>query len=156
MELLKSINPGEANLLDGAARCHIRFRLGGEKFPPLIYYKIFSHGGIVDINAFAPRDYMAIKRDKGKDKIDIKYDKPKDGNVRGWYERIENNGWRPINDKTLTPYDPVEIRTANKTKKFHWDPKIRRELTARDKRSRKIVWLRKLYRDAKNAELVQE
>ena len=156
MELLKSINPSEAGLLDGAARCHIRFRLGGEKFPPLIYYKIFSHGGIVDINAFAPRDYMAIKRAKGKDKIDIRYDKPKDGNVKGWYERIENNGWRPINDKTLTPYDPVEIRTANKTKKFHWDPKIRKELTARDKRSRKIVWLRKLYRDAKNAEVVQE
>jgi hypothetical protein len=110
----------------------------------------------VDINAFAPRDYMAIKRAKGKDKIDIRYDKPQDGNTRGWYERIENNGWRPINDKTLTPYDPVEIRTANKTKKFHWDPKIRKELTARDKRSRKIVWLRKLYRDAKNAELVQE
>lgn len=50
----------------------------------------------------------------------------------------------------------MEIRTANKTTKFHWDPKIRKELTARDKRSRKIVWLRKLYRDAKNAELVQE
>ena len=76
MELLKSINPAEAGLLDGASRSHIRFRLGGEKFPPLIYYKIFSHGGIVDINAFAPRDYMAIKREKGKDKIDIKYDKP--------------------------------------------------------------------------------
>lgn len=125
-DLLKSINPAEAGLLDNASRCHIRFRLGGEKFPPLIYYKIFSKGGIVDINAFAPRDYMAIKRAKGKDKIDVKYDKPQDGNAQGWYERIENNGWRPINDKTLTPYDPVEIRTANKTKKFHWDPKIRR------------------------------
>jgi hypothetical protein len=79
-DLLKSINPAEAGLLDNASRCHIRFRLGGEKFPPLIYYKIFSKGGIVDINAFAPRDYMAIKRAKGKDKIDIKYDKPADGN----------------------------------------------------------------------------
>merc|ERR1740117_2403276 len=118
MELLKSINAGEANLLDASARCHLRFRLGGEKFPPLIYYKIFSHGGIVDINAFAPRDYMQIKRDKGKDKIDVRYDKANDGNTQGWYERIENNGWRPINDKTLTPYDPVEIRTANKTKKL--------------------------------------
>jgi len=57
MQLLKSINPAEAGLLDAASRCHIRFRLGGERFPPLIYYKIFAHGGIVDINAFAPRDY---------------------------------------------------------------------------------------------------
>ena len=61
MELLKSINPQEAGLLDAASRCHIRFRLGGHKFPPIIYYKIFSHGGIVDINAFAPRDFMAFK-----------------------------------------------------------------------------------------------
>ncbi len=65
-DLLKSINPGEAALLDGASRCHVRFRLGGVKFPPLIYYKIFSHGGLVDINAFAPRDYMKIKKDVGK------------------------------------------------------------------------------------------
>ena len=62
MQLLKSINPAEAGLLDAASRCHIRFRLGGERFPPLIYYKIFAHGGIVDINAFAPRDYNALKR----------------------------------------------------------------------------------------------
>jgi len=65
-DLLKSINPAEASLLDAASRCHVRFRLGGTKFPPLIYYKIFSHGGVVDINAFAPRDYMAMKKDTGK------------------------------------------------------------------------------------------
>jgi len=64
--LLKSINPSEASLLDAASRCHVRFRLGGTKFPPLIYYKIFSHGGVVDINAFAPRDYMALKKEVGK------------------------------------------------------------------------------------------
>ena len=65
-DLLKSINPGEAFLIDAASRCHVRFRLGGTKFPPLIYYKIFSHGGVVDINAFAPRDYMAVKKEVGK------------------------------------------------------------------------------------------
>ena len=59
-----------------------------------------------------------------------------------------------IRHSPLTTLSKSEIRTANKTKKFHWDPKIRKELNARDKRSRKIVWLRKLYRDAKNAELV--
>lgn len=29
-QLLKSVNPGEAAMLDAAARCHIRFRLGGD------------------------------------------------------------------------------------------------------------------------------
>jgi hypothetical protein len=29
-QLLKSVNPGEASLLDGATKSHIRFRLGGD------------------------------------------------------------------------------------------------------------------------------
>jgi hypothetical protein len=28
--LLKSVNPGEASILDAATKCHIRFRLGGD------------------------------------------------------------------------------------------------------------------------------
>jgi hypothetical protein len=28
-----------------------------EKFPPNIYYKIFTHRNVADIGAFAPRDY---------------------------------------------------------------------------------------------------
>ena len=100
---MKSINPSEAGLLDAASRCHIRFRLGGERFPPLIYYKIFTHGGIVDINAFAPRDYMKMKKDLKKDEIHITFDKPEKDNFDGWYQRIERNGWRPISDKVLTP-----------------------------------------------------
>ena len=35
----------------------MRFRLGGATFPPLIYYKIFTKNPVVDINAFAPRNY---------------------------------------------------------------------------------------------------
>lgn len=145
-------------LLDPAAKCHIRFRLGGEKFPPLIYYKIFTHGPLCDIGAFAPRDYMKIKANKKKEVIDIKFDKVHDNtkNANGWYERIENNGWRPISDKILTPFDSVEIRTAQRRKKFHHDLLKRRKQTAAEKRKKKLKWLRKLYRDAKNAELIQE
>jgi hypothetical protein len=155
-QLLKSVNPGEAALLDSSTNCHIRFRLGGEKFPPLIYYKIFSHGAIIDINAFAPRDYMQMKKQKGKECINVKLDKDKKDNHSGWYERFENNGWRPISDKILTPFDSVELRTANQPKQFHHSKLKRKELTAKDKRSRKLKWLRKLYRDAKNAEIIDE
>ena len=156
MQLLKSINPAEAGLLDAASRCHIRFRLGGERFPPLIYYKIFAAGGIVDINAFAPRDYNALKKEHKKDTINVRFDKPENDNCDGWYQRIERNGWRPISDKLLTPGDRVEIESSAKPKTFHFAPDLRKKLTAQQRRNRKIRWLRKLYRDAKNAELIAE
>jgi hypothetical protein len=89
--------------------------------------------------------------------LDIKFDKIHDTKKHdGWYERIENNGWRPISDKILTPFDSVEIKTAKARKKFHHDLMKRKELTAAEKRKRKLKWLRKLYKDAKNAELIQE
>ena len=131
MQLLKSINPAEAGLLDAASRCHIRFRLGGERFPPLIYYKIFTHGGIVDINAFAPRDYMKMKRELKKDEIHITFDKPENDNFDGWYQRIERNGWRPISDKVLTPQDKVELESNKKPKAFHFNPILRQKQTAK-------------------------
>jgi hypothetical protein len=39
-----------------------RFRLGGSKFPPTVFYKIFIHAPVIDINAFAPRDYTKHKK----------------------------------------------------------------------------------------------
>lgn len=42
-ELLRVINPREAALVDAAAGIHVRFRLGGSTFPPLVFYKIFTH-----------------------------------------------------------------------------------------------------------------
>lgn len=35
----------------------VRFRLGGATFPPIIFYKIFTKKTVIDVNAFAPRDY---------------------------------------------------------------------------------------------------
>ena len=97
-----------------------------------------------------------MKKDQKKACINIHFDRPENDKHEGWYERIENNGWRPINDKVLTPYDQIEIETSNKAKPFHFDPLKRKALTEQEKRLRKIRWLRKLYRDAKNAELVAE
>ena len=61
-ELLRSINPREIALLDVASNVHVRFRLGGEKFPPTVYYKIFTHGSLCDVNSYAPRDYNEERR----------------------------------------------------------------------------------------------
>jgi hypothetical protein len=56
-ELLRSINPREASLVDAASGLHVRLRLGGSTFPPLIFYKIFTHRPVTDICAFCPRNY---------------------------------------------------------------------------------------------------
>lgn len=61
-ELLRVINPREAQLADAASGVHVRFRLGGTTFPPLVFYKIFTHRSIVDICAFGPRDYASEVR----------------------------------------------------------------------------------------------
>ena len=50
----------------------------------------------------------------------------------------------------------MEIATANRRKKYHFDKMKRRELNAQEKREKKLKWLRKLYRDAKNAEILAE
>lgn len=42
-EMLRAINPREAQLADAASGIHVRFRLGGTMFPPLVFYKIFTH-----------------------------------------------------------------------------------------------------------------
>jgi hypothetical protein len=39
---------------------------------------------------------VKIKKEKKKQIINIKYDKPKDDKFDGWYNRYENNGWRPV------------------------------------------------------------
>jgi hypothetical protein len=35
----------------------VRFRLGGACFPPLLFYRIFTHRPVADVGAFAPRNY---------------------------------------------------------------------------------------------------
>lgn len=152
-DLLKTINPSEAAVLDRSANVHVRFRLGGEKFPPLIYYKIYIHTGICDINSFAPRDYAAMKRFTKKSTVNIRFEEEEAKELtQGWYERRDNNGWRPITDNILTPFDKVELFTSQRPIPFHHDKLIRRGLVAQKRREKKLSWLRKLYSEGKCAE----
>lgn len=61
-DLLRSIIPIETDFLDRAAGIHVRFRLGGVMFPPKIFYKIYTHRPLCDINAFAPRNYSIERK----------------------------------------------------------------------------------------------
>ncbi|GFR44327.1 hypothetical protein Agub_g5540 [Astrephomene gubernaculifera] len=195
-ELLRVINPREAGLVDAASGIHVRFRLGGTTFPPLVFYKIFTHRPVTDIGAFGPRDYAhemrltaaeihnkptaggaaatgggagsmaaavaagAARREKkrhdfkeGNFEIEAsfrEYIKP-DGSiglrdVSGWYERYENNGWRPVAERVLLDEDPVTTMTRLKRQPmFHYNPAVRREHRARVAKQRKRDWLRKMY-----------
>jgi hypothetical protein len=152
-DLLKTINPGESFLIDKASNIHIRFRLGGYKFPPLIYYKIYIHSGCVDINSFAPRDYNAIKKFTKKATVNIRFEEDEAKDIKdGWYERTDNNGWRPITENIIMPFDKVELQTAIKPVPFHYDKSKRREIRANEKKKKKIRWLKKLYDEGKKIE----
>jgi len=131
--LLRSIAPREAQLLDPAMQVHLRFRLGGEHFPPSIYYKLFSHGKIVDLCAFAPRDYAAQRSNM------LEY-------MHEWYMRVERNGWRPIATRLYKKVDDIEKVTAQRAQpNFHHNRLQRRQDLERKRKQQKIQWMQKLY-----------
>ena len=108
--LLRVINPLEAQLLDPAVGAHVRFRLGGHEWPPQIYYKIFLHSPVCDVNSYAPRNYS----DRHNDEIGpvTPEQVPELSEKLGWYKRIENNGWRPISSLSPTAVDVITQMTS--------------------------------------------
>ncbi|TPX65299.1 hypothetical protein SpCBS45565_g05256 [Spizellomyces sp. 'palustris'] len=151
-KLLRFINPQESQLIDGAMGIHVKFRLGGTAFPPTIYYKIFVHKNLVDMNAFSPRDYTS-QESKQLLPVDI-FDRtgplPKPGPLAGWYQRIENNGWRPVSEKMLDePQDIIPQLSNPKPIRYHHLQLKRRQDLEAAKRMRKLEWLKKMYRQGK-------
>lgn len=151
--MLRCINPRESSLLDSATGAYIRFRLGGENFPPYIYYKVFTCRNIADIGAFAPRDYtnagtkqlpMKFIHNKGIELNDYVTKKH-----TGWYQRSENNGWRLVSDKALNNIyqDPITFSTSKKKVKFHHCKLVRKQDLEKRQKERKMEWMKKMYRD---------
>ncbi|XP_056417637.1 protein MFI isoform X2 [Hyla sarda] len=143
--LLKSINPREAGLIDVAAGVHIRFRLGGIKFPPNIYYKLFTHRPIVDMCANSPKDYT---------KPSIKQPLPRQIHNRGvipeeersgWYSRVENNGWRLLTLRLSSGLDEVTAADNKKRLPFNHSKLQRKQDVLKKQKQRKIEWMRKMY-----------
>ncbi|MXQ90225.1 hypothetical protein E5288_WYG001972 [Bos mutus] len=111
-QIVRYINPKEAELLDAAAGINVRFRLGGVKFPPEIYYKIFTHRHIEDLCANSPRDYTKLP---AKHTSHIKSDDLQEEDYSGWYRRIENNGWRPVCETFWRPTENVMVGNKKET-----------------------------------------
>ncbi|QDZ22074.1 hypothetical protein HOP50_06g46150 [Chloropicon primus] len=165
LTLLKSINPAEAQLAEAAAGLHVRFRLGGSTFPPLIFYKIYTHRPVTDICSFAPRDYAEDKKPKPRILIGDDFAIPDEllechfslhegsGAILrttkrqelGWYLREDMNGWRPIAERLFYEEDPVERYTSAKRMDFSHIPKVRRETLNKKRREKKLQWMQRMY-----------
>ncbi|XP_048350669.1 protein MFI isoform X3 [Sphaerodactylus townsendi] len=140
--LMRYIEPREAEFLDAAAGVHIRFRLGGAKFPPCIYYKVFTHRPVVDMCANSPRDYAklaTLKGQRGKPHRENKED------LSGWYQRIENNGWRLLSPRFFRGLDSITAEDNVKVKDFRFNKLQKRQDIERKKKKKKIEWLKRMY-----------
>lgn len=128
--LLRTVCPLEAGMFDRALGIHVRFRLGGSTFPPMMYFKCFLHKPLCDVGAFAPRDYtesrpyppaskhnhdarpgdhpavtkksMALSAIRvGGSYFGARMDDAGPNGTKNWYRRVENNPWRPITNAVL-------------------------------------------------------
>lgn len=150
--MLRCINPTEAKLLDAAAGVNVRFRLAGDRFPPNIYYKIYTNRPIQDLCANSPKDYTRgqAKRLTVKDQhSDVRVkDLPID-DQEGWYRRVENNGWRLVSDRLIHHImnDPVTWETSRKEYKFDHNRLKRRQDVEKRKKQMKIEWMQKMYKE---------
>jgi hypothetical protein len=146
-QLLRCVNPAEARLLDAASRTHVRFRLGGASFPPTIYYKVFVHGGLLDIGSFAPRDYTEEGSKKMAPRHSVRPgDMLPDHDHDGWYRRLERNNWRPMSMKLVEEGLDLHLgRGTVQQQVFHHSKSLRKDEQERRKRTKKRDWLQKMY-----------
>ncbi|CAN0319629.1 unnamed protein product, partial [Phaeothamnion confervicola] len=71
----------------------------------------------------------------------------------GWYERHENNGWRPIAIRTVptAAEDPVLVESAAKAQPFRFSRLVRQQDVLRRRKKRQRDWLRAAYRRGRAA-----
>ncbi|XP_073439190.1 protein MFI isoform X2 [Dendrobates tinctorius] len=125
--LLKCINPGET------------------RFPPNIYYKLFTHRPIVDMCANSPKDYT---------KQSVKQLLPEqihnhgvilEQDHSGWYARVENNGWRLLTLRLANGLDDVTLADNKRRIPFSHSKLRRKQEVLEKQKKRKIEWMRKMY-----------
>ncbi|XP_052244404.1 protein MFI-like isoform X2 [Dreissena polymorpha] len=149
--MLRCINPQEAKMLDAASGIHVKFRLAGERFPPNIYYKIYTHRPIQDLCANSPKDYTSpgVKLKMAKDQHNRGRLEVNTKDTTGWYQRMDNNSWRLVSDRLIHHImaDPVTWETSHKKYQYHHDKLVRKQDVEKRKKKKKIDWMKKMYKD---------
>lgn len=171
-DLLKTIIPQETGLFDRAAGVHVRFRLGGVRFPPKVYFKVFTHRPLCDVNAFAPRDYTKESKPEAFQNNNHENTYPKLGKYQrlirvgvkcfgvalksgststsNWYRREENNPWRPIasqlvEDIVVPPWQHRDLFPKENKTVIHYNTYKRREEALQLRKRRKREWMLKAH-----------
>jgi hypothetical protein len=143
--MFKFINPKESKIIDKSLGLRIRFRLGGTQFPPTIFYKIFTHKRMVDMNSFSPRNYCSNETKKPIPKklfLNTTGELEKLKKEDEWYMREESNDWRPVLDVSFTM---KVVETKAESSRFHYSKLTRKEDLVKRQKERQLVWMRKLY-----------
>ena len=143
----------ESKYIDNASGIHVRFRLGGEKFPPYIMYKIYTHHPLVDLGSFAPRNYTLETSKKAMPYVLFNKTAVLDTRHAGWYDRVENNGWRSISEKWTIGSTGFKLQEKQSVP-FHHNKPLLRSFVEQKKKQRQIEWMNKMYQLAKSADLV--
>ncbi|XP_072810146.1 protein MFI-like isoform X2 [Vicugna pacos] len=111
------------------------------KFPPEIYYKIFTHRHIEDLCANSPRDYTKLP---AKYASHNKSDRLQEEGYSGCYRRVENNGWRPVSERFWTSTENVMVEDKRESE-FHFSKLKRRQDMEKKRKIRKIEWMKQMY-----------
>lgn len=115
---LRLANPAEASLANDRGACvHVRLRLGvhhrgiSHFSPPSVYYRVYTHHPVADLNALSPGAYFedakrraeAYARSKNRSRSRAAHGEASplasamtDANATCRYVRIEHNDWRPL------------------------------------------------------------
>eukprot|EP00668_Euglena_longa_P014154 GGOE01018128.1.p1 GENE.GGOE01018128.1~~GGOE01018128.1.p1 ORF type:complete len:407 (-),score=87.39 GGOE01018128.1:257-1477(-) len=155
--ILRVINPKEASLIDGAAPIFLRFRLGGGIFPPIVYYKVFLNAPVCDLGALAPRDYTRSRKVVSRKGTRLTPGVEASDHT-GWYQRVENNDWRPVNEMDLQEAEHhatklVQAKHGFATDSpFHFSKLVRRRNKALKLRQKKRQWMMHLYNTTSSAD----
>ncbi|KAL8191034.1 UNVERIFIED_CONTAM: hypothetical protein K2H54_066880 [Gekko kuhli] len=94
--------------------------------------------------ANSPKDYAALatlkgRRRQGKSQGDNRED------LYGWYQRIENNGWRLLSPRFWKALDSITAEDNIKVKEFHYSKVQKKQEIQKRRKRRKIEWLKKMY-----------
>jgi hypothetical protein len=73
-------------------------------------------------------------------------------NHSGWYQRVDNNGWRPLAEHVLIEVDPITASTAAKRTEYHHVPLVRQQQLAQRRKQRQLEWMAKMYALGKTGE----
>lgn len=152
LEMFKFINPKESKIIDRTLGLHIRFRLGGTQFPPTIFYKIFTHKSLIDMNSFSPRNYCSNETKKPIPKklfLNTTGELENIKKAEEWYMREEANDWRPVLDAS---YSMKVVETKAETSRFHYSKLTRKEDLIRRQKEKQLKWMRKMYNIKNKAE----